>query len=80
MPPGVFNVDTPWLRVYTAHKLSQLQQRALRLTSELTASGWMSVRNLLLEAFLMDGAREKEARMRLYTPAVTYVRVRGGGV
>lgn len=75
---GVFNMDTPWLHVYTAHKLSLLQQRTLRLTSELTASKWLSVRNLVLEAFLVDGSREKEARLRLYTPAVTYIKVRRG--
>lgn len=73
---GMFNMDSPWLHVYTAHKLSLLQQRTFRLTSELTASKWLSVRHLLLEAFLVDGDREKEARLKLYTPAVTYVRVR----
>lgn len=76
---GAFNVDSPWLHVYTAHKLSLLQQRTFRLTSELTASKWLSVRHLLLEALLADGDREKEARLRIYTPAVTYIRVRRGG-
>lgn len=71
-------MDTPWLHVYAAHKLSQLQRHTLRLTSELTVSKWLSIRNLLLEAFLTDGGREKEARLKLYTPAVTYVRVRRG--
>lgn len=73
---GMFNMDTPWLHVYTAHKLSQLQQRTFRLTSELTVSKWLSIRNLLLEAFLMDGSGEKEARLKVHTPAVTYIRVR----
>lgn len=72
-------MDTPWLHVYTAHKLSHLQQRTFRLTSELTVSKWLSIRHLLLEAFLMDGAREKEARLKVYTPAVTYIRVRRRG-
>lgn len=72
-------MDSPWLHVYTAHKLSLLQQRTFRLTSELTASKWLTVRHLLLEAFLVDGSREKEARLKLYTPAVTYVRVRREG-
>lgn len=71
-------MDTPWLHIYTAHKLSHLQQRTFRLTSELTVSKWLSIRNLLLEAFLMDGGREKEARLKVYTPAVTYIRVRRG--
>lgn len=78
MSSGMFNMDTPWLHVYTAHKLSQLQQRTFRLTSELTVSKWLSLRNLLLEALLMDGAREKEARLKVSTPAVTYIRVRRG--
>lgn len=72
-------MDSPWLHVYTAHKLSLLQQHTFRLTSELTASKWLSVRHLLLEAFLVDGDREKEARLKIYTPAVTYIRVRRGG-
>lgn len=76
---AVFNMDSPWLHVHTAHKLSQLQQRTARLTSELTVSKWLSVRNLLLEAFLMDAGREKEARLKVYTPAVTYIKVRNGG-
>lgn len=71
-------MDTPWLHVYTAHKLSQLQQRTFRLTSELSVSKWLSIRNLLLEAFLLDGGREKEVRLKVYTPAVTYIRVRSG--
>ncbi|XP_056913419.1 uncharacterized protein LOC130539234 isoform X1 [Takifugu flavidus] len=77
---GMFNMDSPWLHVYTAHKLSLLQQRTFRLTSELTASKWLSVRHLLLEAFLVDGDREKEARLKIYTPAVTYIRAAGWGV
>lgn len=75
---GMFNVDTPWLHVYTAHKLSQLQQRTFRLTSELTVSKWLRIRNLLLEAFLLDGGREKEVRLKVYSPAGTYIRVRRG--
>lgn len=71
-------MDTPWLHVYTAHKLSLIQQRTFRLASELTASKWLSVRSLALEAFLVDGSREKEARLKLYTPAVTYIKVRRG--
>lgn len=78
-------MDSPWLHVHTAHKLSQLQQRTARLTSQLTVGKWLSIRNLLLEAFLMDTGREKEARLKVYTPAVTYIKVRnerwgwGGG-
>lgn len=71
-------MDSPWLHVHTAHKLSQLQQRTARLTSQLTVGKWLSIRNLLLEAFLMDAGREKEARLKVHTPAVTYIKVRNG--
>ncbi|XP_026169161.1 uncharacterized protein LOC113134139 [Mastacembelus armatus] len=77
---GTFNMDTPWLYIHTAHKLSQLQQHTLQLTSELTASKWLTVRNLMLEGFYRDRGREREARLEVYTPAVTYVQAGGWGV
>ncbi|KAE8291162.1 hypothetical protein D5F01_LYC10756 [Larimichthys crocea] len=77
---GTFNMDTPWLYIYTAHKLNQHQRHTLQLTSELTASKWLTIRNLLLEGFYRDRDREKEARLKLYTPAVTYIQTGGWGV
>lgn len=74
-PSGTFNMDTPWLYIYTAHKLSRLQPHTLQLTSELTASKWLNIHNFLLEGFYRDRGREKEARLKLYTPAITYVQV-----
>lgn len=68
-------MDTPWLYIYTAHKLSQLQRHTLHLTSELTASKWLTIRDLILEGFYRDRGRESEARLELYTPAVTYLQV-----
>lgn len=73
---GSFNMDTPWLYIYTALKLNQLQSHTLQLTSELTASKWLTIRNLVLEGFYRDKGREKEARLELYTPAITYLQVR----
>lgn len=73
---GTFNMDTPWLYIYTAHKLNQFQHHALQLTSELTASKWLTIRNLILEGFYRDRGREREARLELYTPAVTYLQVK----
>lgn len=73
---GTFNMDTPWLYIYNAHKLSQQQHHTLQLTSELTASKWLTIRNLVLEAFYKDRGREREARLELYTPAVIYLQVR----
>lgn len=69
-------MDTPWLYIYTAHKLSQLQEHTLQLASELTASKWLTIRNLILEGFYKDRGREKEASLELYTPAVTYLQVK----
>lgn len=68
-------METPWLNILSTHKLSQLQTHTLQLTSELTASKWLTVQNLLLEGLYRDRGREKEARLKLYTPAVTYVQV-----
>ncbi|XP_034558150.1 uncharacterized protein LOC117826305 [Notolabrus celidotus] len=77
---GTFNMDTPWLYIYTSHKLSQQQLHTLQLTSELTASKWLTVRSLQLEGFYRDRGREKEARLQLFTPAVTYIQVESWGV
>lgn len=69
-------MDTPWLYIYTAHRLSQLQHRTLQLTSELTASKWLTIRNLILEGFYRDRGRERQAGLELYTPSVTYLQVK----
>lgn len=71
-------MDTPWLYIYTTNKLSQLKPHTLQLTSEVTASKWLTIRNLLLEGFYRDRGREKEARLKLFTPSVTYIQVRRG--
>ncbi|XP_042284010.1 uncharacterized protein LOC121908222 isoform X3 [Thunnus maccoyii] len=76
---GMFNMDTPWLYIHTTHKLSQHQRHTLQLTSELTASKWLTIRNLILEAFYRDRGREREARLELYTPAATYLQAGGWG-
>lgn len=68
-------MDTPWLYLYTAHSLSHLQRHTLQVTLEMTASKWLNVRNLILEGFYRDRGREREARLQLYTPAVTYIHV-----
>ncbi|XP_029309262.1 uncharacterized protein LOC115022426 [Cottoperca gobio] len=77
---GTFNMDTPWLYVYTTHKVSQQQCHTLQLTSELTASKWLTIRNLMLEAFYRDRGKEREARLELHTAAATYIQARGWGV
>ncbi|TDH06001.1 hypothetical protein EPR50_G00128340 [Perca flavescens] len=74
---GTFNMDTPWLYIYTAHKLSQHQHHTLQLTSELTASKWLTIPNLMLEGFYRDRGRERETRLELYTSAATYIQAGG---
>ncbi|XP_019733519.1 apolipophorins isoform X1 [Hippocampus comes] len=76
---GTFNMDTPWLYIYTTHKLSQHHHHTLQLNSELTANKWVTIRNLILEASYRDKGREKEAHLKLRTPAVTFLQVGGLG-
>ncbi|XP_034038438.1 uncharacterized protein LOC117521201 [Thalassophryne amazonica] len=77
---GTLSVYTPWLYVYTAHSLRKQQRHTLQLTSELTASKWLTVRNLLLQASYMARGSEKEARLHLSTTAVIYLQAGGWAV
>ncbi|NWI37133.1 YP015 protein, partial [Picathartes gymnocephalus] len=70
---GGFNIDTPWLYLYTAHKLHQPQHSAYLLTSELTAGKVLSIKDLVLELFYKDQGNEKEGKVHIYTPATTYL-------
>lgn len=72
---GGFNIDTPWLYLYTAHKLHQPQHSAYLLTSELTAEKALSIKDLVLELFYKDQGNEKEGKVHIYTPATTYLQV-----
>lgn len=74
--PGTFNMDTSGLYIYTTHKLSQPHRHTLQLTSELTASKWLTIRNLVLDGLYRDRGRQKEARLEVSTPAATYVQVK----
>ncbi|KAJ3594613.1 hypothetical protein NHX12_003920 [Muraenolepis orangiensis] len=77
---GTFTMDTPWLYVFMAQALSRPQSHTLQLSAELTARRWLSIRGLALEALYKDRGWEKEARLHLYTPALTYVKAGGWGV
>ncbi|XP_036072052.1 uncharacterized protein LOC112147563 isoform X1 [Oryzias melastigma] len=72
---AIFNMDTPWVYVYTSHKLSQVRRHTLQLTSELMASKWLSIRNLKMKGFYRCRNKDKEVRLLLYTPATTYLQV-----
>ncbi|CAL8310668.1 unnamed protein product, partial [Gadus morhua 'NCC'] len=77
---GSFNMDTPWLYVFMAHKLSLPQSHTLQLSAELSARKWLRVNGLALEALYKDCGREREARLHLYTPTLAYVKVVAWGV
>ncbi|XP_054127144.1 uncharacterized protein LOC128933963 [Melozone crissalis] len=70
---GGFSIDTPWLYLYTAHKLHQPQHSAYLLTSQLTAARALSIKDLVLELFYKDQGNEKEGKVHIYTPATTYL-------
>lgn len=71
-------MDTPWLYVYMAHKLSQPQRRALQFSSEVTARKWMTIRSLVLEGSYREKGGEREGRLQLHTPTDTYLKVPSG--
>uniref|UniRef100_A0A3B3R7Z2 Vitellogenin domain-containing protein n=1 Tax=Paramormyrops kingsleyae TaxID=1676925 RepID=A0A3B3R7Z2_9TELE len=77
---GTFNMDTPWLYVYMAHKLNQPQRRALQFSTEVTARKWMTLRSLVLEGFYREKGREREGRLHLHTPTDTYLKTSGWGL
>ncbi|XP_035276169.1 uncharacterized protein LOC118228818 isoform X3 [Anguilla anguilla] len=77
---GSFNMDTPWLYVYTAHKLSQPQRRAFHFKSEITTRKLVNLRNLAVEGFYREKSKEREGLLHLYTPAGTYLKASGRGV
>ncbi|XP_053132427.1 uncharacterized protein LOC128336575 [Hemicordylus capensis] len=74
---GTFNMDTPWLYLYIAHKLQQPQRSAYLSTVEFTTGKALIVKGLVVEIFCKNKDNEKEARIRIHTPTTTYLR-RGG--
>lgn len=68
-------MDTPWLYLYSALKLHQPQRYAYQTIIELSAGKALSVKNLVLDVFYKDSGSEKEGRIHIHTPTVTYLRV-----
>lgn len=68
-------MDTPWLYLYTSHKLHQPQHSAYLSTVELTAGKAISIKNLVVEMFCKNKGNEKEGKIHVYTPTATYLRV-----
>ncbi|XP_031416008.1 uncharacterized protein LOC116218434 isoform X3 [Clupea harengus] len=77
---GAFNMDTPWLYVSCAHKLSQLKRGTVEFSSELTTRKLLNTQSLVLEGLYKDRKGEKEARLHLFTPTVTYLKAGAHGV
>ncbi|XP_044289621.1 uncharacterized protein LOC123025172 [Varanus komodoensis] len=70
---GTFNMDTPWLYLYAAHKLHQPQRSAYVATVDLAAGKAFVLKGLALELFCRDRDGEQEGRIRIYAPATTYL-------
>ncbi|CAI5792169.1 XP_028562168.1LOW QUALITY PROTEIN: uncharacterized protein LOC114584447 [Podarcis lilfordi] len=70
---GTFNMDTPWLYLFAAHKLHQPQHSAYLATIELTAGKAFVVKGLLVEVFCKDRDDKKEGRILIHTPTATYL-------
>ncbi|XP_076828214.1 apolipophorins [Brachyhypopomus gauderio] len=71
---GSFNMDTPWLYVHVAHKLTQPQYGATRFTSDITTRKWITIHNLVMEGLFRERSRDVEGQLHVFTPAVTYLK------
>ncbi|KAM4632572.1 uncharacterized protein O3C94_019109 [Discoglossus pictus] len=71
---GALTTDTPWLYLYSALKLHQPQLSTYQTTLELTTGKALSIKNLVLDVSYKDKGSEKEGRVHLHTPTVTYLR------
>ncbi|XP_061456403.1 uncharacterized protein LOC133372116 [Rhineura floridana] len=70
---GMFNMDTPWLYLYAAHKLHQPQRSAYLATIELTTGKAFTIKGLAVEVFCKDKDNKKEGRILIHTPTTTYL-------
>ncbi|XP_037400850.1 uncharacterized protein LOC108437497 isoform X3 [Pygocentrus nattereri] len=77
---GSFNMDTPWVYVYMAHKLTQPQHGTTQFTSEITTRKWVTIRNLMLEGLYKERNRDREGHLHIFTATDTYLKVGGWGM
>lgn len=68
-------MDTPWLYVYMALKLSQLQHGMSHFTSEITTRKMVTIHSLILDGLYRERGRDREAHLYLFTPTVSYLKV-----
>uniref|UniRef100_A0A9J7Z687 Si:dkeyp-106c3.1 n=1 Tax=Cyprinus carpio carpio TaxID=630221 RepID=A0A9J7Z687_CYPCA len=74
---GSFNMDTPWLYVYIAQKLTQPQRGITQFSSEVTTRKLVNMRSVTLEGFYKDRGKERQGRLHLFTPTASYIKVGG---
>ncbi|XP_058251674.1 apolipophorins isoform X3 [Hemibagrus wyckioides] len=74
---GSLNMDTPWMYVYMAHKLSQLQHGTSQFTSEITTRKMITISNLMVDGLYRERGRDREGHLYIFTPTVTYMKVGG---
>lgn len=75
MSTGSFNMDTPWLYVYIAQKLTQPQRGITQFSSEVTTRKLVNMRSVTLEGFYKDRGKERQGRLHLFTPTASYIKV-----
>lgn len=68
-------MDSPWLYVLCAHKLHQPQRGTVEFSSELTTRRLLNIQSLTLQGLYKDRKGEKEARLNLFTPTISYLKV-----
>ncbi|XP_039517178.1 uncharacterized protein LOC120471430 [Pimephales promelas] len=74
---GSFNMDTPWVYVYIAQKLTQPQRGITQFSSEVTMRKLVNIRSVTLEGFFKDRGKERQGQLHLFTPTVSYIKVGG---
>ncbi|KAK3567891.1 hypothetical protein QTP86_027307 [Hemibagrus guttatus] len=74
---GSLNMDTPWMYVYMAHKLSQLQHGTSQFTSEITTRKMITISNLIVDGLYRERGRDRDGHLYIFTPTVTYMKVGG---
>ncbi|XP_016386351.1 uncharacterized protein LOC107722497 [Sinocyclocheilus rhinocerous] len=74
---GSFNMDTPWLYVYIAQKLTQPQRGITQFSSEVTTRKLVNMRSVKLEGFYKHRGKERQGQLHLFTPTASYIKVGG---
>lgn len=68
-------MDSPWLYVYIAQKLTQPQRGITQFSSEVTTRKLVNIRSVTLEGFFKDRGKERQGQLQIFTPTVSYIKV-----